>query len=68
MLLLFYLSNVSFHCKEINLIYSIKFSGTSFNRLSYSIEGYEGPTIIIIKHKNEKNEYIFGGFNSEKWI
>lgn len=72
----FTFSNDSFHyLNQIPLLYSPKKAGTSFNRLVYSILGYEGPTLIIIKHiekndrenNNKDTTYIFGAISKSTW-
>jgi len=48
-------------------------SGISFNRLAFSILGYNAPTIILIKHRelnketNESSTHIIGAFHHEQW-
>ena len=78
LLALFCLSNDYFQkAEKLSLLYSMSTHGSSFNRLTYAIKGYEGPTLILIKHV-EKGEnqtvgnstpppQIFGGFASAKW-
>lgn len=70
------LTNNSFHCvSKIHLLYSPSTAGSSFNRLAYSIMGYGGPTLILLKHvqKNDRENgnkdtsYILGAFHSSQW-
>ena len=70
------LTNESFHnLSNMPLLYSPAKQGTSFNRLVYAILGYEGPTLILIKHieKNDRENqykdtpYIFGAFSKSPW-
>ena len=46
----------------MDLLYEMTTSGTSFNRLAYSISGYNGPTLILIKHKIKDKEFVLGAF------
>lgn len=75
-LILMMLTNDSFHCvTEIPLLYSPSKAGSSFNRLAVSILGYEGPTLILLKHvekndrenQNKDTTYIFGAFSKMPW-
>ena len=74
-LVLYMLTNDSFHnLSTMPLLYSPS-KGTSFNRLTHSILGYEGPTIILIKHlerndrenQNKDTPYIFGAYSKLPW-
>ena len=73
---IFYLSNSFFHSvPKLDLLYSTSKSGTSFNRLAYSLKGYEAPTLILAKHVEkgdesrgiERSASIFGGFAKVGW-
>lgn len=75
-LVLMMLTNDSFHSLSyMPLLYSPAKAGSSFNRLTYSILGYEGPTLIMIKHvekndrenQNKDTSYIFGAFSRMPW-
>ena len=70
------LTNDSFQSlSSMPLLYSPAKAGSSFNRLTYSIMGYEGPTLIILKHvekndrenQNKNTPYIFGAFSKLPW-
>jgi len=72
----FYLSNSFFHnLPKLQLLYSTAKSGTSFNRLAYSLRGYEAPTLILVKHVEaadelrgkERKSHVFGGFARAGW-
>ena len=41
--------------------------GTSFNRMALELNGYEGGTLFIIKHKENDQEFIFGAIKHTLW-
>ncbi|KAL7462055.1 hypothetical protein ACHAXS_002454 [Conticribra weissflogii] len=45
-------------------LYSFEFHGHSMNRLQYSILGYSGPTVVVIK---TEGGHILGAFTTSKW-
>jgi len=68
---LLYFSNVSLRNEnKIDLLYSFRHSGTSFNRVTFALDGYDGSTIILIKHKDKdtNKEFIFGAYRNSKWV
>ncbi len=48
------------------MLYNFHYSGTSFNRIAYAIDGYDGPTVIMIKHSEDKKDFLFGAFKQGK--
>ena len=76
---LFTLTSGQFHVTDqLTLLYSMSHFSSSFSDLLLSLKGYEGPTLILLKHverdldsspSHPKNRsvYIFGGFASTPW-
>ena len=52
--------------QKADLLYSMKLNGTSFNRLSYAIKGFNAPIFILIRESHDtidgKKTGIFGGY------
>lgn len=75
---LFCLSNEQFlNAKKLSLLYCMSSNGSSLEKIIYALKGYEGPTLILLKHVEKhgegKGEYdgssvhIFGGFANSWW-
>ena len=74
LLSLLFLSSEQFQKTEkLTLLYSMSTHGSSFNGLAYAIKGYDGPTLILLKHVDQSQEgkannpQVFGGFNGAAW-
>lgn len=64
-LVFLYLSNLNIALNEkLHLIFSSFKEGLNFDKLIKKLIDFDGPTIILIKHKDSN---IFGTFNSIKW-
>lgn len=64
--LLFSLSCASHHFGgKMHRLYSSEMDGRSFNRLEWSILGYSGPTLVVIRTEDEGA--TLGGFASTPW-
>ena len=57
-------SNQSNFAKKWHRLYSSEMDGRSFNRLEWSILGYQGPTMLIVK--TDKGG-ILGAFSAATW-
>ena len=42
--------------EQLDLLYSMATKGTSFNRLSTAIADYDGPTLVVILHKDKESK------------
>ena len=51
---------------EWKRLYSSSVDGSSFNRVTHHILGYDGPTCIIIKCMDSKST-IIGAFTADRW-
>lgn len=62
---------------QLTLLYSMSLYGGSFGELLLALKGYEGPTLILVKHiekdptspedSKSGSIYVCGGFSSTPW-